>query len=84
MSTVKTIGKSGQIALGKEHAGRHVLVEEVEPGVWLIKLVDFVPESERWLHRPEVEAVVDRAIRWAYAHPPAETELADLEARVGE
>ena len=30
---VKSIGTSGQISLGKEHAGRKVLVENPEPGV---------------------------------------------------
>jgi putative transposon-encoded protein len=30
---VKSIGASGQISLGKEHAGRKVLIETPEPGV---------------------------------------------------
>lgn len=82
MRTVKTIGASGQIALGKEYAGRHVLVEEVEAGVWVIKLGDFIPENERWLHQPEVRASLDRAIRWAGENPPAETDLDELERRI--
>ncbi len=82
MVAVKTIGSSGQIALGKQYAGRHVLVDEVEPGVWVIKVGDFVPDNERWLHEPEVEARLDRAVRWAEDNPPRETDLDDLERRL--
>ena len=32
MAVVKTVGRSGPIALGKAYAGRHVLVDELEPG----------------------------------------------------
>jgi hypothetical protein len=34
---VKVIGTNGQISLGKQFAGRQVLVEEREPGVWLVE-----------------------------------------------
>ena len=76
--TVKTIGKSGQVALGKQYAGRQVHIEEIEPGVWVMKLGVFVPDNERWLHQPEIEAVVDRAIRWAEENEPTETALDEL------
>src|SRR5580765_1976558 len=44
--TVKIIGSNGQISLGKQFAGRQVLVEEREPGVWLIRTASVVPDSE--------------------------------------
>ncbi len=81
MPTVKTIGASGQIALGKEYAGRHVLVDELEKGVWVIKLGDFVPDSERWLHKTEVSRSLDRAIRWAEKNPPRKSNLRRLATR---
>lgn len=31
-AVVKTVGRSGQIALGKAYAGRHVLVDELDLG----------------------------------------------------
>ena len=34
---VKVIGSNGQISLGKQFAGRQVLIEEPEPGVWLVR-----------------------------------------------
>jgi hypothetical protein len=33
MATMKTVGKSGQIVLGKAYAGRSVFIDELEPGV---------------------------------------------------
>lgn len=83
MATLKTIGSSGQIALGKEYAGRHVLVEEIEQGVWVVKLGDFVPDSERWLHQPAVSRSLDRAIAWAEKHPPRTTSLNTFARRLG-
>ncbi len=74
-TVVKTVGQSGQIALGKAYAGRHVLVDELEPGVWLVKLGEFVPDNERWLHLPAAKAALDEAISWAETHSAAETDL---------
>ncbi len=79
---VKTIGASGQIALGKHYAGRHVLVEEAEPGTWVIKLGDFIPENEGWLHAPEVAASLDRALAWAGRNRPQGTDLKRLGERI--
>jgi len=82
MAMVKTVGRSGQIALGKAYAGRQVLVEQLDPGVWLVKLGEFIPDDERWLHAPGVQADLDEAIAWAETHPAAETDLDALERRL--
>jgi len=76
---VKRVGSSGQISLGKEHAGRMVMVEQPEEGVWLIKLGEFVPDSERWLFESRVAEELDQAIRWAETNPPRDTDLETLE-----
>ncbi|MEO8349470.1 MAG: hypothetical protein ABI610_11200 [Acidobacteriota bacterium] len=83
MATLKTIGASGQIALGKEYAGRHVVVDEVERGVWVVKLGDFVPDSERWLHEPSARADLEEAIAWTEKHPPRATDLKRMSRRLG-
>lgn len=80
MLSVKTIGKSGQIALGKEFAGKQVLVDRVEPGVWVVKLGEFVPDSERWLSQSPVAGDLEEAIRWAETNAPQETDIEALEA----
>ncbi len=48
--TVKVIGRSGQISLGKQYAGKTALVEEVEKGVWLFKIARVIPDNEVWFH----------------------------------
>jgi hypothetical protein len=82
MATIKTVGRSGQIALGKEYAGRSVLVDELEPGVWIIKLGQFIPDSERWLYEEQVQQEVAEAIAWAERNPPRPTDIEALEAHL--
>ena len=82
VAAVKTVGANGQIALGKEYAGRKVLVDQVEPGVWILKLGQFVPDSERWLHFDEARRDIDEAVEWAEENPPLATDLGDLERRI--
>ncbi len=45
---VKSIGASGQISLGKEFAGRQVLVESPAKGVWIIRTATIIPDHEKW------------------------------------
>lgn len=84
MRAIKTVGASGQISLGKEYAGRNVLIEKIEPGVWIIKVGEFIPESERWLHRPGIKEDLDEAIAWAEKSPPKPSNLDDLERALDE
>jgi len=79
MTAVKTVGGSGQISLGKEYAGRNVLVEQIEPGVWVVKLGEFIPDNEKWLHRPNIKEDLDEAVAWAEKQPPKPSDLDDLE-----
>jgi hypothetical protein len=65
---VKTIGVNGQISLGKQYAGLQVLIEEQDPGVWLIRTADVIPHNERWLHEPGHKAKLDAAMSWATAN----------------
>ena len=78
-SQLKRIGPSGQIALGKEFAGRTAVVEEVEQGVWVVKLGQFVPDSERWLWQNDVQGSLERAEAYASAHPAQTSDLDALE-----
>jgi len=79
---IKTVGTSGQVSLGKKWAGRTVQVEEVEEGVWTIKVGQFVPDNERWLLDPEVSKEIDEAIAWAESTPRSETDLTELKERL--
>ena len=79
---VKTIGSSGQISLGKQHAGRTVTVEEIEAGVWLLKSARVIPENELWLHRRPAGDALRRAVDWAEKNPPRTSNLEALERKL--
>ena len=78
MATIKTLGRSGQIALGKEYAGRSVLVDDLEPRVWIIKLGQFIPDSEHWLDDTHVQQEVEETIAWAERNTLRPTDLEAL------
>ena len=42
---VKQVGASGQISLGKEFAGRTVVIDSSTPGVWVIKTAQTIPTA---------------------------------------
>jgi hypothetical protein len=83
MPTIKTVGRSGQISLGKEFAGQHVLIDEIEPGVWVLKVGRFIPENEAWLHQEPAISELDEAVAWAETNPPTDADLNILEEKVG-
>jgi hypothetical protein len=76
--SVKVIGVNGQISLGKQYAGRQVLVEEQEAGVWLIRTATVIPDNERWLHQPKAATDLQDALSWAQSHSPADTHVDTL------
>ncbi|HBG31535.1 hypothetical protein [Sinimarinibacterium flocculans] len=71
-STVKIVGANGTISLGKQYAGRQVLLEEKEPGVWLVRTATVVPDNERWLHHPQTAESLREALAWAQSHPASD------------
>jgi len=82
MDIIKTVGSSGQISLGKKFAGQTVILSEIDSGVWIVKTGRFIPDNERWLHRPDVQAELNEAIAWAEKNPPEDTNFEELEARI--
>ncbi len=70
--TVKVVGANGQISLGKQFAGRQVLVEEKETGVWLIRTATVIPDNERWLHETQAASDMARALEWSKQHPASD------------
>ena len=76
--TVKVIGANGQISLGKQFAGRHVLVEEQEAGVWLIRTATVIPDNERWLHEVQAASDLARAVTWSTQNPASDSQTDNL------
>ena len=81
--SVKVVGASGQISLGKEYAGRQVLVEESGFGVWAIRTATVVPDNERWLHTDEVAAGLSRSLDWAAENRAQPTNLSTIKGKLG-
>lgn len=71
--SVKVVGANGQISLGKQFAGRQVLIEEQETGVWLIRTATVIPDNERWLHEPQAAADLARAMAWSGQQPASDS-----------
>ena len=82
MNIIKTVGTSGQISLGKKFAGQTVMVDEIDTGVWIVKLGRFIPDNERWLHTQDVQTKLNEAISWAEKNPPEDTNFEELETRI--
>ncbi|MFZ5723404.1 MAG: hypothetical protein ACOY33_07050 [Pseudomonadota bacterium] len=76
---VKVVGANGQISLGKEFAGKQVMVEQVDTGVWLIRTARIVPDNEAVFHTKQAKADLDEAMTWAAKNKPRETDLATFE-----
>ena len=68
---VKIIGSNGQVSLGKEFAGKMVLVDQIEEGTWIIKCGEFIPDSEKWLYYGNNLAKVEKAIEWTSKNKPS-------------
>jgi len=67
---VKVIGANGQISLGKEFAGKMVSIDQINEGTWVIKVGQFIPDSEKWLHQGKDKAKLDKALEWAEKNEP--------------
>lgn len=83
-SSVKVVGANGQISLGKQFAGRQVLVEEREPGVWMVRTATVIPDNERWLHEPQAAADLRSALAWAVANPATDSNTDALMKRLSD
>ena len=79
---VKTVGKSGQISLGKALAGSGFIVEALPDGDIMLKRAVVVPLNERWAHEPVMQKKLAKADAWAQMHAPEETDLDQLAAQL--
>lgn len=79
---IQEIQKNGQILLGRQYAGRKVMIEQIHEGVWIIKTGQFIPDNEKWIHQTDISASLDSAIEWAEQNPPEETDLDSLEEKL--
>jgi hypothetical protein len=79
MQTIKIVGKSGQISLGKALAGAEFIMEEQPGGDIVLKRAVVIPVDERWAHEPAIQEKLARADAWLRKNRPAATDLSALE-----
>lgn len=82
MHTIKVVGKSGQISLGKALAGMEFLVEQLPGGDIVLKRAVVIPQNERWLHEPAMKEKLAKADEWMRENKRQETDIDALEARL--
>src|SRR5689334_13776789 len=77
-SEIKRVGKSGQISVGKQYAGRYFREEVRNDGAIVLTPVAVLPESH-WTVRDRAKIV--EALGWASKTPPQESDLDELVQR---
>ena len=82
MHNIKTVGKSGQISLGKAMAGMGFIVQELPGGDIVLKRAVVIPMNERLLD-PAVHAELEAARKWRRSNPAKATDLAALGSKLG-
>src|SRR5437660_12380162 len=75
---VKTVGKSGQISLGKRYAGKTLRLERFKDGRIVLTAVAMVPESQLWTLAEPDRSRIERGLDWAAQSSPKETDLEAL------
>jgi hypothetical protein len=78
---IKVVGKSGQISLGKDYAGKPLRVERRKDGSILLTAVALVPESQLWTLEEPDRSRIGRGLDWAGATPAAESDIEVLVKR---
>lgn len=77
---IKVVGKSGQISLGKNYAGKALRVEHRRDGAIVLTAVAVIPESQLWTLEEPHRSRIKRGLTWASSTKPAES---DVDALVG-
>jgi hypothetical protein len=76
---IKTVGRSGQISLGKSLAGLNFDMEQLPDGDIILKQVVVVPVNEKWANTPDMKARLAAADAWMQGNAPAATAIEALE-----
>jgi hypothetical protein len=82
MQQIKTVGKSGQISLGKAMAGMGFIMHELPGGDIVLKRARVVALNERVLD-PVVQTELDAAREWRKNNVATQTDLIALGTALG-
>lgn len=77
-----TVGNNGQISIGKELAGREVLIEKYSDGRIVISPGTFIPDHQKVFFTQEAKERLDEFDVWANENPPVSKTKNDLRAKL--
>ena len=80
-ASIKVVGKSGQISLGKRYAGMALRVEHRRDGTIILTAVAVVPKSQLWTLEEPHRSRIRRGLAWAAKTAPAATAIDALAAK---
>jgi hypothetical protein len=75
---IKVVGKSGQISLGKNYAGKTLRLERRDDGTMVLTSVAMIPENQLWTLQEPHRSRIQRGLAWAVETSPAETDVDEL------
>ena len=82
MAKLLTVAANGQISIGKEWAGKQILVEVISAHELRIVSGSFVPDRELPYHTQEAKQTLDAFDEWSEKTPPKRTDRKTLIARL--
>src|SRR5207253_2605535 len=80
---VLTVPSNGQISIGKQWAGREVMVEMVDDNHMIITAGAFIPHALSTFYTTEAEGRLADFDRWSKKTPAKKTNLNQLRKRLG-
>ena len=75
---IKVVGKSGQISIGKDYAGKPFRLEREAGGRIVLTAVAMVPESQLWTLAEPHRSRIERGLSWAGQTKPRGTSVETL------
>ncbi len=80
---VLTVPPNGQISIGKQWAGREVMVEVVDDNRIVITSGAFIPADQATFYSKEANTTLEGFNQWSQKNPAKKTDLNQLRKRFG-
>ena len=81
-NVLKQVGASGQFAIGKQFAGKYFELNTRPDGVIELTPMAVIPQSQAWVHTPEMQAQLAESTKWMAANPVRTDNAEEILARL--
>ena len=81
-NVLKQVGASGQFAIGKQFAGKYFELNTRPDGVIELTPMAVIPQSQAWVHTPEMQAELAESTKWMAANPARTDNAGEILARL--